>query len=358
MVSAVIELIAKLFATWLGNQEKKLPEERERIIVVPPYPTQTNEVEKLREELKSLEQMISQTLSQQSTPTSSSRSSHQSSPHQSQPTQHPEPSRQTRPFPYWLGLTNSIYPQEMVTYMDSKSIAYGQFVITRGRHSLYLPHEFKMGIFPITNEAFLEFIRAGGYAKASYWNQLPQANRSKFLCRDKSGYGPSTWPSQNRFPSGTTGRHPVGGICYYEVLAFCHWLQVAYPPEQGWRWKPPTEDMWELTARTERGYAYPWGNDFHINYCNSIEAGIGTTTDVDRFPNGRSQAGCYDMAGNVWEFVDALPEPDRDDLCVLRGGSHKNNKEEVCSFLRLYRVPMSHRPPDFGFRLALVHDDY
>jgi formylglycine-generating enzyme required for sulfatase activity len=58
------------------------------------------------------------------------------------------------------------------------------------------------------------------------------------------------------------------------------------------------------------------------------------------------------MAGNVWEFV--LAEDAREgNTCVLRGGSFSNNRFEVRSYLRLFGVPVMHRPPDFGFRLAL-----
>jgi formylglycine-generating enzyme required for sulfatase activity len=57
------------------------------------------------------------------------------------------------------------------------------------------------------------------------------------------------------------------------------------------------------------------------------------------------------MAGNVWEFVlaDGVKV-----LSVLRGGSFKNNRFEMRSYLRLFGVPLTHRPPDFGFRLAQI----
>jgi len=56
------------------------------------------------------------------------------------------------------------------------------------------------------------------------------------------------------------------------------------------------------------------------------------------------------MAGNVWEYM--LADDDGDSTCLLRGGSFANNLHEVRSYLRLFGVPPTHRPPDFGFRLA------
>ena len=71
--------------------------------------------------------------------------------------------------------------------------------------------------------------------------------------------------------------------------------------------------------------------------CNSSESGIGRTSAVTRFQDGASRLGCCDMVGNVWEFV--LANDAERDWCVLRGGSYKNNRFEVRSYLRLIRVP-------------------
>jgi hypothetical protein len=57
--------------------------------------------------------------------------------------------------------------------------------------------------------------------------------------------------------------------------------------------------------------------------------------------------------GNLWQYVTS--EDSGIDWCVLRGGSFRNDRTEVRSYLRLIRVPLWHRPPDFGFRLAQVN---
>ena len=58
------------------------------------------------------------------------------------------------------------------------------------------------------------------------------------------------------------------------------------------------------------------------------------------------------MAGNVWEFV--LGTDPKTSSSVLRGGSFKNDRFVVRSYLRLFGVPLARRAPDFGFRLAQV----
>lgn len=150
-------------------------------------------------------------------------------------------------------------------------------------------------------------------------------------------------------------RHPVAGIGYYEAMAFCKWLQKKHPPsEQGWKWRLPTEDMWESSARTEEGFSYPWGHEFKADCCNSVETGNYTTTDVSSYPDGVSGYGCSDMAGNVWELV--VADDQEQWSCVLKGGSFRNNEHQLKSYLRLFGVPRDHRPPDFGFRCSQVYE--
>jgi formylglycine-generating enzyme required for sulfatase activity len=211
-----------------------------------------------------------------------------------------------------------------------------------------------MGIYLVTNELFLQFVQNRGYeSDDSFWKGVPSQSKATFLCQDGKTYGPSTWPSKAGFLEGRA-HHPVAGISYYEALAFCRWLQKINPLEDGCQWCLPTENMWELVARPEKGFLYPWGLTFEPDRCNSVEAKVGITTEVGRFQNGKSKTGCFDMAGNVWEFV--REDEDEHWYCVLRGGSYRNNEHQVKSSLRLWGVPRDHRPPDFGFRCALVRN--
>ncbi len=239
-------------------------------------------------------------------------------------------------------------PQSTVRFSDEPDERYGDFVLTRGSHELALSRGFKMGVYLVTNEFFLEFVRDQAYMKDEYWDR--GVGRHKFLTQDKRTLGPAGWPSAGQIPKGLEN-HPVSGISFHEAQAFCRWLQAKRPSGGTWVWALPTEDMWELAARSEIGFVYPWGNTFQPDHCNSSEAGIAATAPVNKFAAGRSSKyECFDMAGNVWEFVEAR-DAERWS-CVLRGGSFRNNASEVASYLRLVRVPRDHRPPDFGFRLA------
>jgi len=62
------------------------------------------------------------------------------------------------------------------------------------------------------------------------------------------------------------------------------------------------------------------GDEFDPARCNTFEAGLGKTTPVGAYPDGVSAYGCYDMAGNVWEWTES-PWPKREEFRVVRGGS-------------------------------------
>ena len=93
-----------------------------------------------------------------------------------------------------------------------------------------------------------------------------------------------------------------------------------------------------------RWSSFPWADEWRDDCANTREAGIGDTCAVGAFPDGMSEAGCLDMAGNVWEWTRSLwgkdwqkpdfkypyqpDDPNREDLDagddvwrVLRGGS-------------------------------------
>jgi formylglycine-generating enzyme required for sulfatase activity len=241
-----------------------------------------------------------------------------------------------------------IRPPSAVLHYADVDERHGPWVGTRKVHTVTLPKSYRLGRDLVTNAAYWEFVAAKGYQRDELWPQGPR-NRARVLTADDKGTGPAPWVKGK--PLAAKNRHPVTGICFHEAEAFIHWLNRE-APVTGWRWTLPTEDMWEYVARTETGLTYPWGDAFEEHKCNSREAGIGDTSDVEQFASGASRQGCRDMAGNVWEFV--LPAEGVDSGCVLRGGSYKNDRSEVRSYLRLFGVPPLHRAPDFGFRVAQV----
>jgi formylglycine-generating enzyme required for sulfatase activity len=260
-----------------------------------------------------------------------------------------EPKTQLYPLRGKAQMMLEIKPSSSGVRYDDVGEAHGPSVNTRGVHSVRLPPIIRMGRYLITNSAYLEFVEDQGYQHDEFWETTPSVRRG-FVTLDGKSMGPANWPTSQAVPLGKE-EHPVTSISFLEAQAFVKWCNsTSGNPDSPW--SLPTEDQWEFVARTELGFIYPWGDAFDRSRCNTSESGIGDTSEVTQFETGASKAGCCDMAGNVWEFVLAA-DPNSGSF-VLRGGSFKNDRFLVRSYLRLFSVPPAHRPTDFGFRLVQV----
>jgi len=109
---------------------------------------------------------------------------------------------------------------------------------------------------------------------------------------------------------------PVIGINYFEALVFCIWLGK----------RLPIEKEWEKAARGTDGRDYPWGEAFGYQngYNNTCDYVMGRTNVVDEFEQGISPYGCFDMAGNVWEWCVQHYASKHSTQRIVRGGSWLN----------------------------------
>jgi formylglycine-generating enzyme required for sulfatase activity len=207
----------------------------------------------------------------------------------------------------------------------------GPFLYGDKKEPVIINYNYYMDIYPVTNAQYKEFIKANGYGLQKFWSEEGWAWKQENHVNRPDYWNVSKWNKAD---------HPVVGVTYYEAEAYASWTDK----------RLPTEQEWEKAARGTDGRQYPWGKVFDENKCNSEKSGIDATTPVTKYGKGSSPSGCYDMAGNVWEWCASWYDQS-DGLRVIRGGSWDNFPEDVRTLLR-YRYSAVYRNDDIGFRLA------
>jgi hypothetical protein len=141
------------------------------------------------------------------------------------------------------------------------------------------------------------------------------------------------------YPEGDE-KKPATNVSWVDAKKYAEWLNKDLP----------TEEEWEKAARGIDGRLFPWGNKWDPKKCNTRLSGIGGKTDIDKYPDGQSPYGCYDMAGNVWEWTKTFKEDN--DTAIVKGGSwSKFGILPWCSYRFDYEVREGQQ--NVGFRCVL-----
>ena len=208
------------------------------------------------------------------------------------------------------------------------------------QHVVALP-SFQLGATPVTNDQYLEFVRATGHEPPPHW--LDGA------------------------PPTGLGKHPATYVDWFDARAFCSWAAA----------RLPTEAEWEKGARGTDARLYPWGQsapraaDIVLNQHNDQALLVfgsgskrGTTAAVGAFAAGSSPYGLLDMSGNVWEWVssgyapypyqarDGREDPSTGTPRVLRGGSFASMSPLFVRCASRSRSAPGRRSAHIGFRIA------
>ncbi len=139
--------------------------------------------------------------------------------------------------------------------------------------------------------------------------------------------------------------YPIVDVTLADALTYCQWLS----DKLGLTCTLPTEFQWEKAARGPQGLTYPWGETFprpelaHLQPTHTLgldyyfynlfkrpqqelaRSGwywrVGSLLPVAAIPQNLSPYGCYDMAGNIWEWTVSLYNQTLPDFHVVKGGS-------------------------------------
>lgn len=209
----------------------------------------------------------------------------------------------------------------------------GSFFYGVSKKEKRIDYDYYMDVFPVTNKQYKAFIDARPNHPVPYVEKEEWAK-------------PYNWDRRTprTYPKGKAN-HPVVPVSYEDAIAYCQWRTEKEHLPEGTAYRLPTEEEWEKAARGNDGRIYPWGNEFDKEKCNTYESGIGGTTEVTKYPEGASPYGCFDMAGNVWEWTDSDYDKNNKVLrggswivdqtgarCAYRYGSNPNDRNDVVGF--------------------------
>jgi formylglycine-generating enzyme required for sulfatase activity len=230
--------------------------------------------------------------------------------------------------------------------------------------------DFWIGRYPVTYAEWKQFLDESGYRWPWNWYTIqsgwPGWLRKFAIC---AGYPPEM------------AAYPIVDVSLIDALAYCDWLSARV----GLNCTLPTEFQWEKAARGSDGRTYPWGEALprpalaHLQATHTLgldyyghnlfkppgpelaRSGwywrIGAPLPVGAIPENVSPYGCYDMAGNIWEWTTSLYNEALLDFHVVKGGSwgyspqHTAcNCRSACSII----VPsVNYHAQGTGFRITI-----
>jgi gamma-glutamyl hercynylcysteine S-oxide synthase len=166
--------------------------------------------------------------------------------------------------------------------------------------------QFSIGAFPVTNEEFLKFVRAGGYQAAWHWTpedwewkERQRLEHPHFWVPRSSS--PATDPHAEWDYRAMFGRIPLPPswpvyVSHAEASAFARWAGK----------KLPTEAQWHRAAYGTpdgRESSYPWGEAAPDRTRGNFHHERWDAAAVDAHPAGASAFGVFDLLGNGWEWT-------------------------------------------------------
>ena len=187
---------------------------------------------------------------------------------------------------------------------DMVEIPSGEFIMgsdthpqdnTRGAHRVYLD-TYWLDQYPVTCQEYRKFMEAGGYQTRQWWSK-----QGWEWLQNHPVAKPLYWSDSEEWDD-----HPVYGVSWYEAEAYANFVGKRLPTEAEW------EKAASWSSQKQRSTPYPWGETPPNLSHGNFDQQVGQTTPVNSYPAGKSDQGCYDLLGNVWEWTASwfAPYPD------------------------------------------------
>lgn len=229
------------------------------------------------------------------------------------------------------------------------------------------PHEVELRPFwidraPVTNGAFMKFVKDKGYrskrlwsAEGWEWRAREDAHAPLYWEKGTDGWERIRFGRREPVPA----NEPVQHVSWHEADAFARWAGK----------RLPTEAEWERAAgwhEQEGKFRYPWGQAW-MGFEASLDHRRFSPAPAGSYAGGVSPVGCVQMGGDVWEWTSspfqpypgflAFPYPECSEVFfgeqyrVLRGGSWATDALVARASLRNWDFP-GRRQMFAGFRCA------
>jgi formylglycine-generating enzyme required for sulfatase activity/pimeloyl-ACP methyl ester carboxylesterase len=199
--------------------------------------------------------------------------------------------------------------------------------------------DFRIGRYEVTNREYREFVNAGGYKRPDYWEyefvrngEVLSWESAMAAFTDTTGRpGPATWIG-GAYPEGQ-GEFPVGGISWYEAMAYARFARAEVPTVHHWRQAHAVAALtWQVPAS------------------NIDTSGV---APVGQYP-GVGWTGTLDMLGNVREWCLNAVGENR----AIVGGAWDEAQYMVQGRISApSSLPPFDRSPTNGVRLAHSRDE-
>ena len=229
-------------------------------------------------------------------------------------------------------------------------------------HKVFL-NDYKIDVFPITNQQYMEFIEDGGYEMYKYWlsDGWEKVKTNKWNAPMYWEKIDDKWHVRDFLGIREINpNEPVNHVSYYEAEAYCKWAGKRLPTEAEWEKAACWNE--ERQQKTE----FPWGNESPTEEkCNLLESHYWGCTEIGTYSQGSSSSGCQQMIGDVWEWTsseftgfpgfktgfDEYNDKWFTNQKVLRGGSFGTPKMSIrASYRNFFRL--DERWLFSGFRCA------
>ncbi len=229
--------------------------------------------------------------------------------------------------------------------------------VVRIRDNDFHVPSFYISKYPITYGQYESFLNhEKGFENTQWWKDFPASLQKQRMYTQLFKFA----------------NHPRDNVSWYQAYAFTRWL-AEFLPEDGYpitsikiqddnRWiiRLPTEWEWQhaaMSGNTEN--QYPWGKEWNDWCCNTLESGLNRTTAVGMYPEGDTESGISDLAGNIREWcINEYTNFSVSNIGVVsgrtsKGGSYSSIKEFAKCKARYCDDP-DEQPCDDGFRVVFA----